>query len=622
MSVNSQSGSPLTQLGGSVLDLNGARVMGEAGMADRDFQSVAAIPIKVTREQSSGSALATINGTAGQPNGVLGGSSVSGGNSAGGASNIGIGNGNKFSIQYSLANLNVFQNLPKETSRGIDDLKRMEMALVSGIPEEVSWALKKYLTYSNKAPYMIGFKNMPHLLPLFKKMIVDLKPVIETFKDPIGNDKVILSKLQTGLNSLLIIRNLAQDTDCIQILVKDRDIKDFMLFVLMKYESHINANSSDRWEVFQPNNAYFNELIHYTLDLMEAVSSYIAPARKDDPFFQTLVSLLKWTKDRYMVISILRSLSRLLVRSKEDEESAADNLDQRTLTLIVAQLLIENDSELITASFDFLYQFILPGNRRITELFRDRERFTIFGTVLPRLLSYNVRVPQYKSFDNTPIRLVKRLRPPAPTEAPALDQQLFTKLLWLEEPARSTAWLRCCFEPVQGAEVTQIALWKGYESKFGSAVRETSRKMLPAVEFIKNVSNAFTHASAMVILDPATGKKRFVIRGIQPRSKPISIEEGESASRTTLTGIQSKFIGGTSQIKESRQETLPEIKFPTQLSDVSNAAATFLCLISNDTKGAGMEVCQAIKPLIVHQLADIPPLSAALSEYMENTPTL
>lgn len=57
---------------------------------------------------------------------------------------------------------------------------------------------------------------------------------------------------------------------------------------------------------------------------------------KDDHYFQTLVSILNYTKDRYMVISILRSLSRLLVRSKANEESAADNLDHKTLSLIVS----------------------------------------------------------------------------------------------------------------------------------------------------------------------------------------------------------------------------------------------------------------------------------------------
>lgn len=578
------SGTPI----GSSDQLNFMKTEGSE-VVDHTFQSIIPTPIRVTREQTSGNAVA-------------------------------VGATSKNSLQYSLSNLNIFQTLPKETIRGVDDFTRMKMSLVSGIPEETKWALKKYLTYSNKAPYMISLKNLPDLLPLFKKFILDLKQYVMKFNGPVVRDTESMNALQTGLNSLLIVRNLAQDTESLQIIVKDQEIKDFLLFELQIFEKICRSDKS--FQLFETNSAYFNELIHYTLDLMEAVSSYIAPARKDDPYFQTLVSILKYTKDRAMVISILRSLSRLLVRSKADEESAADNLDQKTLSLIVSLLLIEYDSELIIAAFDFLYQYILPGNQRIEQLFKDPKRVSIFTAVLPKLLSYNINGPDYSLLSKTEIKLIKRLRPPAPKEAPPIGKELFEKLLELNEPTRSTAWLRCCFEPVEDSEFTQIALWRAYESKFSPPVRESGRKLLPAVEFIKNVSNAFNDASAMVITDSSTGKKKFVIKGIQPRPRPLSIEEGEIASKNTILGLQSKFIDDPKKIREASQEPLPEVKFPTSLSEVSKSASTFLCLISNDSKGPGMEVCKIVKPVVLHALSDIPPLTAALSEYMDNTPSI
>ena len=111
------------------------------------FRAMVANPIKVSRLQS---------------NGVLTGPAA-----------------NTKSIHYSLANFNVFQSLPKETARGVDDLTRMEMALLSGIPEEIKWSLKKYLTYSNKAPYMISLRTLPDLLPLFKTFILPLERIVE-----------------------------------------------------------------------------------------------------------------------------------------------------------------------------------------------------------------------------------------------------------------------------------------------------------------------------------------------------------------------------------------------------------------------------------------------------------
>lgn len=551
------------------------------------FESIVPIPVTVSRTQSNG----IITGPFSNPN----------------------------SLQYSLSNLNIFQNLPSETKHGVDDLTRMKMALLSPIQTEMKWALKKYLAYSNKAPYMISLKNLPDLLPSFVNFIVQMKPLIENFNDPIIINSDSMNIIQNGINSLLILRNLAQDMDSIQVLIKDDSIKQFILFILVKFKENLSSDSN--WFVYQSNTSFFNEIIHYIVDLMEAISTYLAPAGKNDPYFQSLVEILKFTKDRYIIISILRSLSRLLVRSKEDEDSAADSLDQNILSHIVSLLLIDCDSELVIASLDFLYQYILPGNSRINILLNDKQRFATLTTVLPKLLTYNVKIPNYSMLSKQEIRLIKRIKSDPPKDAPILSDSLFQELVKLNEPMRSTAWLRCCFEPVNDSEVKQIILWRSYESKFNTRVKETGRKLLPAVEFIKNVSNAFHNASAMVLTDSKTGKKRFVIKGIQPRRKAISIEEGKMASRNSIKddNHNSKFIDDSGIIKKSEQEPLYTVTFPTKLSDVSKVAATFLCLISNDDKNSGSDLCKKIKPVVLHKLADVPPLSSALSEYLDNT---
>ncbi|KAM3163109.1 RFX-type winged-helix domain-containing protein [Lachancea thermotolerans] len=519
-------------------------------------------------------------------------------------------------LQHTIASLNVFQHLPRDASQGVDDLRRMKMALVSGIPDEVHWALKKYLAYSNKAPFMISLKGNRDLIPLFNQLVVEMEPLLRRFDMPLSaeNDEPIL---QRGLNTILVLRNLAQDTESTQVLATNNILKGFILSVLQLF----NAINSNAFSLYSKNAPFFNELIHYVIDLMEAISSYIAPARKDDPYFQNLVSILTDTNDRYMVISILRSLSRLLVRSKADEESAADNLHNNILDQITSFLLIDCDSELITASLDFLYQYVLPGNERIATLLKNKQRYAILSAVLPRLLSYNVRMPDYDALAKTEIKLTRRVKPSAPTEPPKLDKGLFSQILELNEPMRSSAWLWCCFEQAVDAEVTQISLWRGYESEFSQAVKESGRKLLPAVEFIKNVSNAFKDASAMVITDPTTCKKRFVIKGIQPRSSPVSIADGEvSASRPV--GKDSLPSNATeNSVREATQTTLPGVEFPTKISEVSKASATFLCLISNDNKGIGISFCKEVRPIVLHVLANIPPLNTALAEYMDNVPT-
>jgi len=176
------------------------------------FESIVPIPVTVSRKQSGG----ILTGPLANPT----------------------------SLQYSLSNLNIFQNLPSETQHGVDDLTRMKMAMLSTVPTEVKWALKKYLAYSNKAPYMISLNNLPELLPSFASFVVAMKPLIENFDEPIIIDEQKMAILQNGVNGLLILRNLAQDMDSIQVLIKDESIKDFILFILIKFKENISSDSN------------------------------------------------------------------------------------------------------------------------------------------------------------------------------------------------------------------------------------------------------------------------------------------------------------------------------------------------------------------------------------------
>ncbi|AAS51561.1 ADL358Wp [Eremothecium gossypii ATCC 10895] len=534
-------------------------------------------------------------------------------------------------LQHALAGLTVYQNLPNGSIVGVDDLTRMKMALMSGVDEEVTWSLKKYLVYSNKAPYMVSLRMNRELVDTFNTFVVAMAPILEMFKWPLVEEDFY--QFEKGLNAILILRNLAQDSDSTQVLAMNEPLKLFLLTVL----EWCNLFNHPNHVMYQENAPLFMELINYVLDLVEAISSYIAPAKKDDPFFKNLVSILRVTNDRYHVISILRSLSRLLVRSKADQESAADNLDDEILNLIVSYLLVDCDNELVMASLDFLYQYILPGSERITTLLSNPERNSILTTVLPSLLTYNVELPDYDYLSKVEIKLVRRVKPRPPTHVPTLPPDLFQKLLGLNEPMRSTAWLRCCFESAADSEVTQISLWKSYEHIFSEPVKQSGRRLLPAVEFIKNVSNAFVGAAAMVVTDPVTAQKRFVIKGIQPRIKAVSINDGEAAASanaavtppTTMGNVTNagdsanvKDVEDALKTAEAKQIVLPKLKFPTKLSDVSKASATFLCLLSNDTQGLGLKFCNSVKPSIMHTLADVPPLNAVLSEFMDNIPTL
>jgi chromatin structure-remodeling complex subunit RSC9 len=79
--------------------------------------------------------------------------------------------------------------------------------------------------------------------------------------------------------------------------------------------------------------------------------------------------------------------------------------------------------------------------------------------------------------------------------------------------------MRCCFEEDPEADITQIALWQAYQSRFNEYV-SAGYPLLPAAEFIKNVSVAFQSASAMVL--PTEQGQKFIIKGIRARETPMS----------------------------------------------------------------------------------------------------
>lgn len=94
-----------------------------------------------------------------------------------------------------------------------------------------------------------------------------------------------------------------------------------------------------------------------------------------------------------------------------------------------------------------------------------------------------------------------------------------------------------CFQDDPNSEMTQIHLWQSYQGTFLQYAQ--SHPHLIAGDFIKNVSNTFSGATAQV-----AGSNKYVIRGIKPRTIPVDYKGRELVRcqwRSTNTDIVREY---------------------------------------------------------------------------------
>ncbi|CCH45383.1 Chromatin structure-remodeling complex subunit [Wickerhamomyces ciferrii] len=497
---------------------------------------------------------------------------------------------------FQQSNLNPYQQLnqnyyahPGNNYQGSDLMTHLQLNIKAGV--NLEWCSRTILQFSNSAPYLIKHQ-----------WVLDY----------------LLNDLYDNFNktSALSLRNLSQDGDFTQLLALDSRTKKILYEVLSQFKS--DAPNNDY--IFNRGNKFQNldnELLSYTIDIVESLSSYIAPAPKDDDLFLTLIEIFQYSHERSLLISIMRSFARFLVRSELTLENCSNNLTSPILDKIVS-FLLTNDYDLILTSLDFLYQFSLPGNLRINTLLKNSTRQEILKLKLPYLLTFQLNIlGNPNDFKNLPtLRLIKRTKPPIPINPPILSPEHYQKIINLQEPSRATAWMRCSYKSVNDGEVTQISLWKAYEKQFEKETQQNKKKLLPAVDFIKNVSNAFPNSSAMVI-NLSNGQRKFIIKGIEPRYKSVDISTGQLEALNTVQ--TSSKIDQSSMIYDSnsdvKQEPLPIYHSPLQLNDVNKSSSLLLTSLTNNS--IGKELFKPIEEEIFKKIEAVPLLADELIDLLK-----
>lgn len=249
-----------------------------------------------------------------------------------------------------------------------------------------------------------------------------------------------------------------------------------------------------------PDQPRFNEMRNNTLDMAEQTTRYW-DTKPDDPVFISLLNCLD-SPDRYHNLTALRAINCFSMELEESNRLQSVPISK--IRIVMNWTLLEMDRELLAATLDFLYQYTaVPDN--IEDLLKHLQIQTSLVPRLTNLLLFDCAHVQNTHVDQ------EEKRGPAPVSIPTAPSDLVLELLKYPEPERSSRWLRSCFVEDDGCEITQIALWQAYQNHFADS--RVGGSMLPAAEFIKNVSSTFSNAQAQVVNGPSP---KFIIKGIRP----------------------------------------------------------------------------------------------------------
>ncbi|KAJ5856310.1 uncharacterized protein N7529_010254 [Penicillium soppii] len=407
--------------------------------------------------------------------------------------------------------------------------KRAHYGLQSGIPDEVDFALYHLVQISNQRWDKFKFEGFPLLAETLMQKALDLTQLCTGVKWEFQYDPHQPTDRVNVLNSLHGTRDILDKISKIPVNLPDdsletyefnhqlRNIKEATLvlrnMVLLKENAfyvsrYANGLLRDFLVILinAPNQPRLNEIKNDALDIAEEVTKFLR-TDPEDPLWISLVNCID-SPDRAHVVRSLWALTHFGTELDDaDANRAMETLTKPTLQQVYYHTLLDLDKDILSGALDLWYQYTLSHDN--IETLMDVVNFPIvFVPRMVALLTYEARPTK-----NETVLQEEKVAPP-PTDIPRVPPELLEKLLELSEPERSSQWLRCCFIEDPDCEITQIALWQAYQSRFADP-RVAGGGVLPAAEFIKNVSNTFTNAQAQVINGPGAATK-FIIKGIRP----------------------------------------------------------------------------------------------------------
>lgn len=399
---------------------------------------------------------------------------------------------------------------------------RAQLALQSGLPDEEQYALHHLVKISHERGDKYRFDQFPGLAEALVKKALQVSSLFYDVDWDVSYDDEYMMMDEETLDGLHGTSDIIQRLRSKIPLVSNDSIQDadFLSHVNRITEAGLiirnmcmldeNARYLSRQPITRdylaivldlPEYTHTIELQHYALETAEQVLRYCDLGPRDALYSSLLTQLER--EDRMAITLALRTISRIAMCLPPPKR--LDDISDAILQRVQNWLLVDSE-ELRSACLDFLMQYTS---------FSDNVDNLLMATDAEGLVKQLSKLlfSAAKERKDTPAP-TRTLKDDAPGAVPRLSRSLVESLLKLDEPERSSEWLRMCFLPDPTSEMTQISLWQAYQATF-SAFHATHPHLI-AGDFIKNVSNTFPGATAQV-----ADSNKYVIRGIKPRKVPV-----------------------------------------------------------------------------------------------------
>lgn len=361
--------------------------------------------------------------------------------------------------------------------------------------------------------------------------------------------------LRRAAEATLILRNLALSSANVASLAQVPMVLDIIQQGLAMEDAHechdLRVNMLEVLECLAPHLvlsdwARQRFVLHHTQETARFV---------EDEIFARLYDMAHHSQDRALLLGSLRCLRAFASNTANapvlaEVDTSLQPTHLHLMTRCLTLLPLTQDPELLEAVLDLLYQLVMIGDNVLLlgaikslhdhayapESQETSPTHAIVGFLARNLalgksvwerdtdLTVNqgawwaphvpsaTRTRQKREFERR-----EKMTPAERARYKQLAPDVKARLESMSEPERGLEWMKTLFEYDPQGEVTQMEFWITYRDQFTPTANQGGAPLQPAANLIRNVSQAFPGAAAMVIPGAPGAQPRFVIRGIVPR---------------------------------------------------------------------------------------------------------